>query len=147
MTGSPDTVSPHGTAAAANEAIDPDELKAYLDWLRELAAAGGTLSKLVRLELRLAVGDGLRLVLLGLVMLSVVILAWTGFSVLMAWLAYLHGQSVISGLCAFLAMQLAALGAMWWLRRQYRKSLSLPVTRRHLDAFMEGARHGAQAAE
>lgn len=110
MNGSPDTVSPHGTAAAANEATDLDELKAYLDWLRELAAAGGALSKLVLLELRLAVGDGLRLVLLGLVMLSVVMLAWTGFSVLLAWLAYLHWQSVISGLCAFLAMQLVALG-------------------------------------
>jgi len=147
MNDTPGGANPQSADVAPNQPADLDELRAWLDWLREASDAGGAVLKLALLELRLALGDGRRLVLLGLLMLPVVMLAWFSFSVLLAWLAYQYGQSVTFGLCAFLAAQLVALGAMWQLRLKYRKSLSLPATRRHLNAFVEGARHGAQEAE
>jgi len=124
-----------------------DELKAWLDWLQQAAEAGGTLSKLALLELRKAVADGRRLIVVALFMLPVLFLAWLGFSVLLGWVAYHYSLSIGYGVATFLAVQLATLWLMWFACKQYRKSFSLPTTRRHLQAFMEEARNGADAAK
>jgi len=123
------------------------EIKAWLDWAQQLTVAGGTLSKLALLELRLAVGDSGRLFAVGLLMLPLLFLAWIGLSVLLAWLAYLAVLSVTVALITFLLIQVVALIGLLMACKQYRKSLSLPATRRNLQNFMERARDGSPSAE
>lgn len=127
--------------------VNINELKAWLDLLQQAAAAGSALSKLAMLELRLALADGRRLILLTLLILPLLVLAWMGLSVLLGWLAYQYSQSVTLGLGMFLAVQLITLATLLAVCRRYRKSLSLPVTRRHLQSYLEGSRNGAQATE
>lgn len=126
---------------------EPDELKAWLQWLQQAAQAGGTLSQLALLELRLAFADSKRLLLLGLAMVPVIVLVWVGFTVLLAWLAYQQSHSVTLGLCVFLAQQLLALMIMVRACKVYSRSLSLPATRSHIQAFVEGSRRGASTTD
>lgn len=113
-----------------------DELKAALDWLRQLSAAGSAYSRLFALELRLALGDSGRLLVLGLLMVPVALLAWVGLGVLLAWLVYHYSQSVGFALGAFFLLQVVVLAALALACRRYSKSLSLPATRRHLNALL-----------
>lgn len=126
---------------------ESDELKAWLHWLQQGAEAGGTLSRLAWLELRLAIADSKRLLLVGLAMVPVIVLAWLGFSVLLAWLAYQQSLSVTLGLGAFLALQLVALMIMFRACKVYSRSLSLPATRSHIQAFVEGTQRGAPTTD
>ncbi|MEA3298908.1 MAG: hypothetical protein U9R22_01640 [Pseudomonadota bacterium] len=125
----------------------PGELDAWLGMLRQAAAAGATLSSLAGLELRLALADGRRLLLLGLLILPLAGLAWLGFSALVGWWVWQALDAVTHGLLAFLALQLGALLAVILACRRYAASLSLPATRRHLRALMEGAGDGAKPAD
>ncbi|PLW81996.1 hypothetical protein CWI75_12975 [Kineobactrum sediminis] len=106
--------------------------------LQQTLATGRQLSELLQLELKLAVGDGLRLLGVLLAMVSLVILAWLGLSVLLAWLAFLGSGSVALGLAGFLVVQLLALLLLWRAARVFQRSLGLPATRRQLKA-MTGA--------
>ncbi|MFA5495526.1 MAG: hypothetical protein WC247_12170 [Porticoccaceae bacterium] len=138
-------------APSADVGGDPvaggDELKAWLEWLEQAVAAGGTLSRLAALELRLAVASSGRLLVLALVILPLVVFAWLGLSVLLGWLAFQYSLSVSVGLGTFLGVQLAALAALGWGCLRYRRRLSLPATRRHLQAFREGLQRGAQTTD
>lgn len=124
-----------------------DELKAWVELLQQAVAAGATLSQLAMLELRLALADGGRLVALGLVMLPLALLAWLGLSVLIGWCVFQWAASVTLGIGAFLAVQLVTLGILGAACARYRKSLSLPATRRHLRQFMESVKPDAQATK
>src|SRR5690606_39051812 len=66
-----------------------DELKSSAQWLEHAALVGGDLVRLAGMELRLAAGDSGRMLLLALAMIPVAILAWTGLSVLLAWLVFI----------------------------------------------------------
>ena len=102
---------PEEPTDVADPALDtppPGELDAWIAMLRQAAAAGATLSSLAGLELRLALADGGRLLVLGMLILP-------------------------------LAVILAC--------RRYAASLSLPATRRHLQALMEGARDAAKPVD
>lgn len=124
-----------------------DELTAVLDWARQVSAAGGTFSRLFALELRLALADSRRLLLLGILMLPLVVLAWTGLSVLVAWLVYQYTLSAGFGLTAFFLLQMTALVAMVLAGRRYSRSLSLPATRRHLKALLTETRDESRQTE
>ena len=133
-----DEVPPPRPVAPADELAD--ELKAALDWVRQLSAAGSTYSRLFALELRLALADSGRLLVLGLLMLPVALLAWIGLGVLLAWLVYHYSQSVGFALGAFFLLQLMTMAALGLTCRRYSKSLSLPATRRHLNALLAEVR-------
>lgn len=124
-----------------------DELKAWLSWLQQAAVAGGTLSRLAVLELRLALSDSKRLLILGLAMVPLIVLAWIGFAVLLAWLAYEQSQLVSLGLLTFVVVQLLALAILFKACKVYRRSLSLPATRSHLQAFVEGTQRGTPTTD
>jgi len=113
-----------------------DELVLLAGWLQQIAASGGDIARLLVLELRLAVGDSGRLLLLAVLSLPLLLLAWTGFAVLVSWLVYQYDASVTMALLAFLLLQLSALAVIHVLIRQYRKSLSLPLTRHHIQSFL-----------
>lgn len=127
-----------GSGTQSEPAATEAQLQAWAALLQQTLATGRQLSELLQLELKLAVGDGLRLLGVVLTMASLAILAWLGLSVLLAWLAFLGSGSVALGLAGFLVVQLLALLLLWRAARVFQRSLGLPATRRQLRA-MTGA--------
>lgn len=117
-----------------------DELKASLDWLRQVSGVGSAYSRLFALELRMALGDSGRLLALGLLMVPVALLAWIGLVILLAWLVYQYSLSVTFALATFFLLQVVVLIVVALACRRYAKSLSLPATRRHLNALLAETR-------
>lgn len=114
------------------------ELNIWSTWLTQAAAAGADFAELFALEVRLAVGDARRLLMLAMIAIPLLLFAWLGFSVLIAWLVGEYLTSVIWGLAAFLGIQLIVLGSLVCLWQRYKRSLKLPLTRQYLHAFMGG---------
>lgn len=123
------------------------ELQAVLDWLRQASATGSAYSRLFALELRLALGDSGRLLVVGLLMLPVALLAWIGLGILLAWLVYQYSQSVTFALVAFFLLQVTTLVILALACKRYVKSFSFPATRRHLNALLTEIRDEPQSAE
>lgn len=119
-----------------------DELSAWLAWLRQLGSLSSALSVLATAEIRLASGDLRRLFLLVLFIFPILIFAWLGLTVLVSWLVYAQSGMPGAGLFAFFAVQAGAAGYMWFLFKKYRRSLTLPMTRRYLDEIIEDVKHG-----
>jgi len=124
-----------------------DELKAALDWFRQLAGLGGAYSRLFALELRLALGDARRLLILGLLMIPVALLAWIALGALLSWLVYGYSRSVTWGLTAFFLIQTLTLAGLALTCRRYVASLSLPATRRHLHDLLAETRDETHPSE
>tara|TARA_R110000772_G_scaffold148001_3_gene258555 strand:+ start:84395 stop:84907 length:513 start_codon:yes stop_codon:yes gene_type:complete len=123
------------------------ELRNWQALLQQALEAGNAFSRLVLLELRLAVGDAGRLALVVLALVPLVIFTWLGLSVLLAWWAFAALESVALGLVAFTALQVAALLLLWLAARRYARSLALPATRRQLRAIMETGNGSKPQAE
>jgi uncharacterized membrane protein YqjE len=108
------------------------------EWLQALqlgADVSTDLGRLAALELRLALANLSRMLLLALAFLPLLLLSWLGLSLLLAVLCYQQTASASLGVLVFLAIQLLALWALCaaWVR--YRRTLSLPRTRRQLRLF------------
>lgn len=119
-----------------------DELNAWLAWLRQLGALGSALAALASAEIRLAGTDLRRLLLLSLLILPMVIFTWLGLSIFVSWLVFTLSGMAGAGLFAFFAIQACATLYMGLLLKKYRRSLTLPMTRRYLDQIVEDIKHG-----
>lgn len=119
-----------------------DELSAWLDWFRQLYALASALSVLASAEIRLASGDLRRLLLLGLFLFPIIIFAWLGLSVFISWLVYSQSGLPGAGFFAFFVVQVLAIVYMRFLFKKYRRSLTMPTTRRYLDEIIEDIRRG-----
>lgn len=134
-----------GTATSAGDAgSGPGEAGGAEARLQALFALGAEalavveqLSTLLRLELRLALADAKRLLIVMLAMIPLVLFAWLGLCVLLAWLAYAASTSVALGLAAFLSLQVGTLLILLWAARRFQRSLGLPATRRQWRALMQ----------
>ena len=149
MTDIPGENNPQSGDAGGQEQVRQplkDELKSSLAWLEHAALAGGDLGRLAVLELRLAVADSGKLVVLGLAMVPLLLLAWIGSSVLLAWLAFVWSGSVALSIGTFIVVQLITLGVMAALCKKYAKSLSFPATKRQLQTLKEET-SGSQETE
>lgn len=133
--------------ATAPAPADRGEFEAWLRWLQQASHAGGDLAQLLSLELRLALADGRRMLLLGLAILPLGLLAWLGVSALGTWFGYLLSGSISVAMLVFLGLQLLALALLHHAYRSCRRSLTLPATRRHVQAFMAGAMQGGAQHE
>lgn len=111
-------------------------MQAWFALLQLAQATGRQLTTLLQLELKLALADGQRLLGALLAMVPLVILAWLGLSILLAWLVFMGSGSVGLGLAGFVLVQLLALMLLWRAARAYRRSLGLPATRRQLRAIL-----------
>ena len=129
MIESPDTASPHDNPDKNSQS---DELQLWARWLQQAAANGTDIFQLVQLELRLAISDSPRLLILALLFIPLLMLTWVSFSALLAWLVYLLNTSVTQGLLAFFIIQLLGLVAISMGCKHYKKSLTLPLTRQHI---------------
>jgi hypothetical protein len=138
------------SAGQTEQATKPEpsaELEVWLGLLQQVAAAGADIAELLQLELRLALGDSGRLLILALVFVFVLMLGWVGLSSLLAWLCFHITGSTTLGLVAFVATQLLALLGIREAWSHYRKSLSLPLTRQHLQALVGGQSGDSQIPE
>lgn len=124
-------------ASAPTAAGLEEELRGWLELAVEAFETGNQFSRLALLELKLAAGDSARLLILALAAVPLVILAWLGLSVLLAWLAYSTLGSIPLGLACFTLIQVLALLVMGLAAKRYARSLALPATRRQWRAMME----------
>lgn len=134
------------TARSEDEVDKPeqlDQLQEWAGWLDQAEAIGSDLVQLLQLELRLALSSSKRLLMLVLLFVPVLILAWLGCSVLLAWQVYLFNMSVTQGLLGFFIVQLLGLAAITVSWDFYKKSLSLPLTRQHIRRLIEGENNDA----
>ncbi|MBM69107.1 MAG: hypothetical protein CME43_06475 [Haliea sp.] len=138
-----DPEDPEESSAGTRTGVEA-ELRNWQKFLEQAVEAGNQFSRLVALELKLAAGDAGRLILVVLAIVPLVILAWLGLTLLLAWQAYASTQSVALGLAVFTLLQLLTLGWLWTAARRYARTLALPVTRRQLRTMM-GADNGAES--
>ena len=150
MTAVPGENSPESGDAGGQEQVRQplkDELKSSLAWLEHAALAGGDLVRLAALELRLAAADSGKLAVLGLAMVPLLLLAWKGLSVLLAWGVYAWLGSVALGIAAFILLQVVALGILAAKCKEYAKSLKCPATSRQLKTLKEESSGTQEAAK
>ncbi|MFT6927977.1 MAG: putative membrane protein YqjE [Psychromonas sp.] len=128
-----------GDKAEKSEQLE--DLQLWASWLQQAATISTDIFQLVQLELRLAISDSKRLLVLALLFVPILILSWISFTVLLAWLVYQINSSTTCGLLAFFVCQILALLAIFWGWGHYKKSLSLPLTREHIQQFTAGKNH------
>jgi hypothetical protein len=132
------------STSSGNNAEKPEqleELQLWANWLQQAGTISTDIFQLVQLELRLAISDSKRLLVLALLFMPILILVWISFTVLLAWLVYLLNTSATQGLLAFFVSQMLALLGIFWGWGHYKKSLSLPLTREHLQRLTAGQSH------
>ncbi|QIB66641.1 hypothetical protein [Kineobactrum salinum] len=150
---------PAGTEAAAGHDSAPgsesgqtteqqQEWQAWVALLQQLMATGSQFASVLGLEVKLALADSGRLVIVLLAMLPLLLFAWLGLSVLAGWLVYVLSQSVALGLLGFVLVQVLALLVLRRAATVFKRSLGLPASRRQLRAIMEtGKEHAATATD
>jgi len=119
-----------------------DELNAWLAWLQQLTALGTALSALASAEIRLAGGDLRRLLLIVLLLFPVIIFTWLGLSVCISWFVYSVSGFAGAGFFAFFVLQASAAVYIRVLIKRYRRSLTMPMTRKYLAEILEDIKHG-----
>jgi hypothetical protein len=129
MIDSSDTANPEDKAEKTEQM---DQLQLWARWLEQAGTLSSDIFQLLQLELRLAISDSKRLLVLALLFVPMLMLTWISFSVLLAWQVYLLNLSVTQGLLACCMIQFLGLVgiAMGW--NFYKKSLSLPLTRQNI---------------
>lgn len=128
-----ETASPQDNADKARQL---DELQLWARWLEQASANGSDIFKLLQLELRLALSDSPRLLVLALLFIPILMLTWISFSALLAWLIYLLNTSVTQGLLTFFIIQFLGLVGISIGWKHYKKSLTLPLTRQHISRLV-----------
>jgi len=129
---------PENQDAKTEQSEQPDELQMWVSWLQQSTAIGTDILQLLLLELRLALADSRRLLIVALLFIPMLMLTWISFTLFLAWLVYLLNASITQSLFAFFISQaLGLIGiALSW--KYYKKSFSLPLTRQHIQKIMGG---------
>jgi len=135
----------HSESASAGDNAEKSEpledLQLWASWLQQAGTISTDIFQLVQLELRLAISDSKRLLVLALLFVPILILSWISFTVLLAWLVYQVNSSATYGFLTFFICQISALIGIFWGWSHYKKSLSLPLTRKHLQRLTSGQSH------
>tara|TARA_R110001583_G_scaffold1364_3_gene11104 strand:- start:1410 stop:1823 length:414 start_codon:yes stop_codon:yes gene_type:complete len=132
MIENPDSANPH------DKAEQLDELQLWAGWLQQSAAIGTDILQLLLLELRLVIADSKRLFVLALLFIPMLMLTWIGFTAFLAWLVYLLNTSITQSLLAFFISQALGLMGICVSWKYYTRSLSLPLTRQHIQNIVGG---------
>lgn len=115
---------------------EKSSLALAVEVVTQAAEAGADFAGLLSDEVKLAFGDALRLVVLYRVFIHLLVFAWLGLSVCVAWIVY---ESVAYGpvsALVFCLLQLVGLFAVLFIMRSLKKTLSLPQTRAQLNALL-----------
>lgn len=117
---------------------DPQaQLKAWAALGTQALAVIEQFASVLRLELGLAVADAGRLVVVVLAIIPLVLFAWLGLGLLLAWLVYAASASVTLALVMFLLLQAGTLVLLFSAARRFQRSLGLPATRRQWQALRQ----------
>lgn len=142
-----DSGRPHGQPEQAVDSAGHDALHEWMELGKQAGATAGTFGKLLGAELKLAGGDLGRLIAVGLVLLSLGSIAWLGLSVLVSWLAYQQLESVTLALLVFLAIQVVMILFLIKAANTFKRSLSLPATKRNFRALVDSASSKTEAGQ
>jgi uncharacterized membrane protein YqjE len=124
-------------AADSNPAADDRvSAAAVTELLQQLAGTGADITTLLGQELLLALGDSLRIAVLGRTLIHLAALAWLGFAILVSWIVFDAAGSGPLAALTFLSLQVIAALLVLWMIRRYSASLSLPRTRDHIGALL-----------
>lgn len=133
MIESSDSASPDDKAEKTEQL---EQLQLWVSWLEQAGTLSSDVLQLLKLELRLAFSDSKRLLVIALLFVPMLILTWISFSILLAWQVYLINMSVTQGLIACCLIQLLGLVGVAIVWNYYKKSLSLPLTRRNISQLI-----------
>ena len=128
-----DTAAAAGDRPAADESVSA---AAVTDLLQQLVETGADISTLLGQELLLALGDSIRIAVLGRTLIHLAALAWLGFAILVSWIVFDAAGSGPLAALTFLSLQVAAALLVLWMIRRYSASLTLPRTRDHIEALL-----------
>lgn len=122
-----------------------DNLTLAVNLVTQAAAVGQGFVSLLGQELKLALGDTLRIMVLSKIYVYLVVLAWLGLTVFISWVVYdASGYGPWSALVFFL-LQIMGLLTVHFLVRSLSQSLSLPQTRVQLRTFLGGENEKTEA--
>lgn len=124
------------TMDSSRAADERESAAAVTDLLRQLAETGADISTLLGQELLLALGDSVRIAVLGRTLVHLAALAWLGFAILLSWIVFDAAGSGPLAALTFLSLQVAAALLVLWMIRRYSASLALPRTRDHIAALL-----------
>ncbi len=96
---------------------------------------------LARVEVELAIRTFPKVLMLWLIMMPIILLTWCAFSALVAWGVYAASEEIGAGILAFFLLQVFLLLTCRWLYVNYRKYMTLPYTRAHIDSFIRRAQN------
>ncbi|MVF11955.1 hypothetical protein FT643_07320 [Ketobacter sp. MCCC 1A13808] len=108
-------------------------------WMNQAVETGSSMVELFRLELKLALGDAQRMFFLFILAVPLLILIWISLAALIGWLVFDFSQVASLGLLTFLLLHVALLMYFVRLWRRYKRSLTLPLSRQHLQSFLAQA--------
>lgn len=101
----------------------------------------GGIIDLARVEAELAIRTFPKVLMLWLLMMPIILLTWCAFSALIAWAVYAASGEVGAGMLVFFVLQALLLLTCRWLYTRYRKTMTLPYTREHIDRLVRRAQH------
>lgn len=101
----------------------------------------GGIIDLARVEMELAIRTFPKVLMLWLLMMPIILLTWCAFSALIAWAVYAVSEELGAGMLVFFILQILLLFSCRWMYAKYRKSMTLPYTRAHIDNLVRRAQH------
>lgn len=130
---------PHPEGAVPpGEPAETSELNKTIQLGKQVLGFAADLTDMARMEALLAVQSIPRLLMLWLAMMPVILLTWCSFTALIAWAIYSVTGQVGAGVFAFFLQQILLLIVCYLLYGKYKKRMTMPYTRKHLDNFIKG---------
>jgi hypothetical protein len=131
-------IEPQEKVNSQNSVDASSEFQTWTLLIKRATEYGSDLIQLLLLELRLAVADSGRLFILMLLFVPILILTWVSLGLFLSWLIYLFSSSVTLALFTFFIIQFISLIGIIVGGSYYKKSLSLPLTRQHINRLVKG---------
>lgn len=131
--------SESGTSASSSGGVKSD-LSASLAWFQSLITMISALLRLAMAELSLAREDLGRMIMGALLFIPLLLMTWVALTALAAWIIYVQTASATLGFTAFAAIHVVAVVVLYKRLNNYKRSLSLPVTRAQLTAIVDEIR-------
>ncbi len=123
-----------------SEALDgePSELQKNIQFGQHILGFVTDIADLARIEALIAVKSIPRLLMLWLIMMPVILLTWCSFTVLIAWGIYSITGQIGFGFFSFFLQQVLLLVGCYLLYTKYKKRMTMPYTRKHVNEFLKG---------
>ncbi len=133
--------TPQGEAVNTTPHWEAD-IKQTLQLGEQLVGYAAGVIDLARAEALLALQSAPRLLMLWLLMMPIMLLAWLGFSVLLAWTAFALSHELGLAIATFFLLQVALLLVCRGIYARYQRNITFPYTREQINHLMRSAQNG-----